>query len=87
VTSWENASQSELRAAADAISREYARREQLAEAERAEKFAGEVEEIKAGRRTVGPEHVRALTPAETVDAINKGLVPGVGADRRLRRGR
>jgi hypothetical protein len=84
---WTTASEGELKAAADAIQREWDRRTAMDETARVEKFRGELEEIRTGQRAVGPEHVAHLTPRETVDAINKGLVPGVGADRRLGRSR
>ena len=80
-------SYSDLRESAAAIEREVARREAQDEADRAEAFEREVAEVRAGARRADPEHVRALTPAETVEVINRGQVPGIGPDRRLARRR
>ena len=88
MTDLTTASYSELKATAQAIEAEVARREAQDEADRAEAFAREVAEVRAGTRRADPEHVRALTPAETVEAINRGqlLHAGIAPDRRLRRG-
>lgn len=79
-------SYTQLREAAAAVEREVARREAQDEAARAEQFRGELAEIRAGSRRVDAEHVAYLSPAETLEAVNRGQVPGVGPDRRLRRG-
>jgi hypothetical protein len=78
----------QLREAAAAVEREVARREAQDQADRAEAFAREVDEVRAGTRRADPEHVRALTPQETLEAINRGqlLHAGIAPDRRLRRG-
>jgi hypothetical protein len=82
-------SYTELREAAAAVEREVARREAQDEAARAEQFRAELAEVKAGTRRADPEHVRYLSPAETVEAINRGQLAyaGIAPDRRLRQGR
>jgi hypothetical protein len=83
------ASWTDLRESAAAIEREVQRRESMDEAAAAEAFAREMSEVRAGTRRADPEHVRHLTPAETLEAVNRGqlLHAGIAPDKRLWRGR
>jgi hypothetical protein len=78
---WTTASESELKAAADAIQREYDRRTAMDAETRAEQFRAELQEVREGKRAAGDEHIAYLTPRETLEAVNRGQVAGVGADR------
>lgn len=81
-------SYTELREAAAAVEREVARREAQDEAARAEQFRAELDAVRRGKRRADPEHMRCLTPAETLAAVNRGQLvhAGIAPDRRLRRG-
>jgi hypothetical protein len=48
---------------------------------RAEQFRAELQEVREGKRAAGDEHIAYLTPRETLEAVNRGQVAGVGADR------
>jgi hypothetical protein len=82
-------SYTELREAAAAVEREVARREGQDEAARTEQFRAELDAVRRGERRADPEHVQYLSPAETVEAINRGQLvhAGIAPDRRLRRAR
>jgi hypothetical protein len=80
-------SYSQLREAAAAVEREVARRQEQDEADRQAQLAAEVAEVRAGTRRADPEYIRALIPAETLEAVNRGqlLHAGIAPDRRLQR--
>jgi hypothetical protein len=82
-------SSTELAQAAQAVEAEVRRREAQDEAARAEQFATELAEVKAGTRRVDTEHLAHLTPAQTLEAVNRGQARhlGIAPDRRLSRGR
>jgi putative hemolysin len=77
----------ELREATAAIEREIARREAVEQAAQAEAFRTELAEVKAGTRRADPEHIAYLSPAEALEAVNRGQMvhAGIGPDKRLRR--
>jgi hypothetical protein len=89
MTDWTRASRSELADETTAIAREVQRRDALDQAARDEAFKAELAEVRAGTRRADPEHVRHLSPAEVVTAINNGQLrhQGVAPDRRLSRRR
>jgi len=81
-------STSQLAEQVTAVQQELTRRQGQDNAARAEAFAAELAEVKAGTRRADPKHVAHLSPAETVEVINRGQLQhaGIAPDRRLRRG-
>ncbi len=81
-----SASDGELQAAQAAIRAEVQRREELSQAEHQARFRQELAEVRAGQRTAYDEHVRALSPAETLALAESGGLSHLGVGKSKRRG-
>jgi Protein of unknown function (DUF1192) len=76
----------ELQESIAAHQQEVQRREAMDQAERQAQFAAQLDEVREGKRPMRDEHIPYLTPREVETCVNRGQVPGIAPDRRLRRG-
>ena len=80
------ASDGELAAAQAAIAREVQRREGLSRAEDEARFRQELTEVRAGQRAAFDEHIRELSPSETLALLEAGNLSHLGLGKSKRRG-